>query len=297
MRKVCCLKSHNKTKIIQKFQNILAGNQTLSLALSLGEGKLAHRKTKGFTLAEVLITLGIIGVVAAMTIPTLIANAQKHSAVTGLIEADSIINQAIRSSMYDTDESGAGELDTSLSIQEFAEKYFTPYLKVARICTKMSDGCWKTENFNGYYDLAGTKVTDSVPYSLVLTNGMIFGFSKIDGYNLTSIVVDINGKSRKNTLGKDVFVFYVMNSNNLCGGAKSNGVANGVYPGSFDNCGTPHVSYSVEDLTKKNTSVFRACSKTGTRGGATGGKRTGIGSGCAAVIYKNGWKMPANYPW
>ncbi len=139
MRKVFWTKSHNKTKIIQKFQNILAGNQTISL----GEGKLAHRKTKGFTLAEVLITLGIIGVVAAMTIPTLIANAQKHSAVTGLIEADSIINQAIRGSMYDTDESGAGELDTSLSIQEFAEKYFTPYLKVARICTKMSDGCWK----------------------------------------------------------------------------------------------------------------------------------------------------------
>ena len=155
----------------------------------------------------------------------------------------------------------------------------------------------ETENFNGYYDLAGTKITDSVPYSLVLTNGMIFGFSKIDGYNLTSIVVDINGKSRKNTLGKDVFVFSVMNSNNLCEGAKSNGIANGVYPGSFDNCGTPHVSYSVEDLTKKNTSVYRACSKTGTRGGATGGKRTGIGSGCAAVIYKNGWKMPANYPW
>lgn len=92
MRKVFWTKSHNKTKIIQKFQNILAGNQTLSLALSLGEGKLAHQKTKGFTLAEVLITLGIIGVVAAMTIPTLIANAQKHSAVTGLIEADSIIN-------------------------------------------------------------------------------------------------------------------------------------------------------------------------------------------------------------
>ena len=34
---------------------------------------------KGFTLAEVLITLGIIGVVAAMTMPTLIQNHQKRS--------------------------------------------------------------------------------------------------------------------------------------------------------------------------------------------------------------------------
>ncbi|MDR1327672.1 MAG: type II secretion system GspH family protein [Heliobacteriaceae bacterium] len=32
----------------------------------------AHRMTKGFTLAELLITLGIIGVVAALTMPSLI---------------------------------------------------------------------------------------------------------------------------------------------------------------------------------------------------------------------------------
>lgn len=250
-----------------------------------------------FTLAEILITLGIIGVVAAMTIPNLITSIQKHAAVSGLLEANSILNQAIKTAAYENDESGAGELDTSLSIQEFAEKYFTPYLKVARICTKMSDGCWKTQDFYGYYDLAGTKVTDAVPYSLVLNNGMIIGFSKIDSYNLTSIVVDVNGQSKKNVMGKDVFVFYVMNKDNLCGGAQNKGIANGLYPGGFDNCGTPHVAYTMEELTRSGTGVYRACSKTGTRGGATGGKRTGLGSGCAAVIYKNGWKMPANYPW
>lgn len=38
----------------------------------------------GFTLAEVLITLGIIGVVAAMTIPTLMTNYQKKSTATQL---------------------------------------------------------------------------------------------------------------------------------------------------------------------------------------------------------------------
>ena len=39
-------------------------------------------KFKAFTLAEILITLGIIGVVAAMTIPTLITNYQKKQTVT-----------------------------------------------------------------------------------------------------------------------------------------------------------------------------------------------------------------------
>ena len=39
-----------------------------------GEGALKHSHNQGFTLAEVLITLGIIGVVAALTIPNLVAN-------------------------------------------------------------------------------------------------------------------------------------------------------------------------------------------------------------------------------
>ena len=49
-------------------------------------------KRFGFTLAEVLITLGIIGVVAAMTIPNLITSAQKNATVTGLREAHSIFD-------------------------------------------------------------------------------------------------------------------------------------------------------------------------------------------------------------
>ena len=51
---------------------------------------------KGFTLAEVLITLGIIGVVAAMTIPNLITHNQKEETVTKLRRAISVFNQAYK---------------------------------------------------------------------------------------------------------------------------------------------------------------------------------------------------------
>ena len=51
----------------------------------------------GFTLAEVLITLGIIGVVAAMTIPTLISKNQKRVIEAKLKEDYSIIQQVIKS--------------------------------------------------------------------------------------------------------------------------------------------------------------------------------------------------------
>lgn len=51
-------------------------------------------KSKGFTLAEVLITLGIIGVVAAITIPTLMQNSQDKEKITALKKTYSTLSQA-----------------------------------------------------------------------------------------------------------------------------------------------------------------------------------------------------------
>ena len=53
-------------------------------------------KYKGFTLAEVLITLGIIGVVAAITIPTLIANTNSQKIRTQFKKTISTLNQMVR---------------------------------------------------------------------------------------------------------------------------------------------------------------------------------------------------------
>ncbi len=52
-------------------------------------------KNKGFTMAEVLITLGIIGVVAAMTLPTLINNNRNKALETGLKRSYSVLSQAL----------------------------------------------------------------------------------------------------------------------------------------------------------------------------------------------------------
>ena len=62
-------------------------------------------KRFGFTLAEVLITLGIIGVVAAMTIPTLISNTNGAQFKTAYKKALSTLNQAVlmNLAMDDTD--------------------------------------------------------------------------------------------------------------------------------------------------------------------------------------------------
>ncbi len=60
---------------------------------------------KGFTLAEVLITLAIIGVVAAISIPSVIANTQQQEYKTGLKKAVSVLNSAITMTKTITSES------------------------------------------------------------------------------------------------------------------------------------------------------------------------------------------------
>ena len=59
---------------------------------SLGRGV----RGEGFTLAEVLITLMIIGIVAALTIPSVISNYQQQEFKTGLKKAVSVLNEAIQ---------------------------------------------------------------------------------------------------------------------------------------------------------------------------------------------------------
>ena len=58
-----------------------------------------YMKQKGFTLAEVLITLAIIGVVAALTIPSVISNYQQMEFKTGLKKAVSVLNEAIQTNI------------------------------------------------------------------------------------------------------------------------------------------------------------------------------------------------------
>lgn len=236
-----------------------------------------------------------------MTMPSLIASHQKKSTVTAVMKAYSMLNQALK--MYNAENGDEAELDfdTSLSAKNFGQKYFKPYLNVVKECTKATDGCWQTDDFNGYYDLTGVKKKNAIQYSMVLNNGMIVGVSKISGYNLISLVVDINGKKGKNTLGSDVFVFYAFNKNSLCGPAveqyKNYNTRNGLYPGSFDDCGVPHVAFTREELLSTSR-VCRSCNKTGsTCGDGEGGTRTGAGSACTAVIVKDGWNISDDYPW
>ena len=99
-----------------------------------------------FTLAEVLITLGVIGVVAAMTLPILVQTYRNHVVETRLKKFYSIINQAIQRAEVDygdrkdwyedlqgaTLDKNGNRVDGSSASERWFKKYFEPYLSVVK---------------------------------------------------------------------------------------------------------------------------------------------------------------------
>ena len=106
---------------------------------------------RAFTLAEVLITLGIIGVVAAMTIPTLINDYEKKETVTALQKMYSTINQAVKISEIENGSmtgwgSPATDFDSTQS-KDWWNTYFVPYsdLSVLKTCNSSNwADCWSS---------------------------------------------------------------------------------------------------------------------------------------------------------
>ena len=254
---------------------------------------LLPKKRFAFTLAEVLITLGIIGVVAAMTIPTLINTYQKEVTVQRLKQMYSIINQAAKMYTNDT-ETEFGSFDTQLTPKEFFEKYFSSYLKIVQSCEPASE-CYKNET-----PIAVDRKTqiDLPPYMVSLINGIFVGyFSNIGG---AIFYVDINGASKPNRAGRDIFYFYLFNPDTI--GEKTEGCAytlsllkqsinSGLYPGGYGSCYVPFTSYKRDELLSHNPRIDRNCSIISLH---VEGRS---GDACAAVIMLDGWKINKDYPW
>lgn len=96
---------------------------------------------KGFTLSEVLITLGIIGIVAALTIPTLISKYREKATITKVKESYSMLAQAYQFAVNengspDSWKFGSGMYD-AVSHQK-AANYLKPYLKLSADCVGKS---------------------------------------------------------------------------------------------------------------------------------------------------------------
>ena len=85
---------------------------------------------KAFTLAEVLITLGIIGIVAAMTMPQLLPKLEKIKTEAKLKKFYSVIGQSTNTILVEN--GGWSGLDYSLTASVFFDKYYSKYIPVLK---------------------------------------------------------------------------------------------------------------------------------------------------------------------
>lgn len=191
-----------------------------------------------FSLAEVLITIGIIGVVAAMTMPSLIQKHQDKELVTRTQKAFSSFSNAL---LLLQNENGA-EGDNSLT---FAEGLTEPQIaqnlsKVfegSKVCKdKNQSGCSKYYDYamkyaNAQYDKDGNAQALQLNYAtLILPNGAVFYISsnhsscetrtytavndngdevKYQSAICANIGIDVNGPKKPNQFGRDCYWAWV----------------------------------------------------------------------------------------
>lgn len=171
---------------------------------------------KGFTLAEVLITLGIIGAVAAMTIPTLMANLRAEKLKSQFEKTYADLNVASRAFYADNDMSFRDYQDSIYSGSAYNSgtslKYFMSYFKG----TQSQGDSRSFENRRGLknFNLNGQEIAqwpcDQSDMEMDISGRLFSMDDNAARYNLPTgpkICVDINGVDRPNKWGVDRFVF------------------------------------------------------------------------------------------
>ena len=127
-----------------------------------------HRKT-AFTLAEVLITLGIIGVVAAMTLPALITKHQKKVVATRVKQFASVWQQAYRQVEYEQGGSLSvtlGAKDPEAALNAYNET-FGKYVRTMKVEKSRYGITGALQNGSGFYYYHFTRPNESVRNYLI----------------------------------------------------------------------------------------------------------------------------------
>ena len=164
-----------------------------------------HSSQKGFTLAEILIVVSIIGLIAGVTIPNVITNVKKYTTVTKLEKTYSNLANVIRRSEVDNGPLANWAFNEASNpavsaTRDFFEAYLKPYLAISKTCPDGLDAtCGMPLSSSGVnYILA-----DGVSISIRANKTILY------------ILVDLNNSQKPNEMGLDAFFFTITQSGGL----------------------------------------------------------------------------------
>ena len=257
-------------------------------------------KKAAFTLAEVLITLAIIGIVAAMTIPTLISKYNEKQTVTKLQKVYATLKNAFEMAKVDHGDFETwhwNEIPSSYNSRShyFWETYIFPHLNVTKKCFPASSNCF-TDTMTRPNGETVTVNTDGYGAFILNDGTSVYTWAGGDRfYPHIWVYADLNGKAKPNVIGQDIFVMYFSPNNP------------GDNVGSYDDdknfvanktAKTPSVLHfrgeengvTLDDLMSSN---FILEEETGAKVNMSCPE---YGTTCGAAIKLNNWKVPDNYP-
>lgn len=189
-------------------------------------------KQKAFTLAEILITLSILGVVAAITIPSAIQREIEKTTVVKVKKMYSTLTTAYDQYMVENNWAIKAYQNTDDDLQAIYDDLVAPYMQVSYVAGTNSERKKKIMYEKRYKWLnnpnSGNTYATENNYAFQLKDGSVLWFyAKTSSGNVKfpTFRYDVNGKKGPNTLGRDTFFFTFTDQ--------------GVIPGKFATYQTP----------------------------------------------------------
>ena len=176
-------------------------------------GAAPRNNVTAFTLAEVLITLGVIGVVAALTMPMLQTKVQELILEAQAKKAKNIVANGYKLMMAHYEIFNVANLPFLAKCNEMEDKdcVSKEHKDAFNVINDSVNGL-QPERMPDSYAVEGKASSspfnwDDVLYMFTTGDGMIFGVIPDDTFSSFDVVVDVNGKNNPNIATKDLLKF------------------------------------------------------------------------------------------